>query len=110
MGRKDEGIQLMIDQLELNEKLLVNFQLGYEIFYENAGIYSFLGKKKLAYKYLEKFDETNRWEDKIYFIQMDPLFDNIRDDEEFKTIINKELEENRKIREEIARLEAAGEL
>jgi len=110
MGKKEEGIQLMNDQLELNENLLVNFQSGYTIFYDNAGIYSFLGKKKLAYKYLRKFDKSGRWQYRVYFIQLDPLFDNIRDDEEFKTIINKELEENRKIREEISRLETAGEL
>lgn len=109
-GRIDEGIKIMTDQLEQNEKLLVNFQVGYEIFYENAGIYAFLGNKKEAFKYLRKFDQSNRWEKKIDLIQIDPLFDNIRDEEEFKAIINRQLESTRKISEEVKRMEALGEL
>lgn len=100
----------MNDQTEVNEKLLVNFQGGHKIFYNNAAPYSYPGNKKLAFKYLKKFDGTNRWESNIYLIQMDPLFDNIREEPEIKSMIHKELEINRKIREEIARLEAEGEL
>jgi hypothetical protein len=110
MGRKDQGIKIMTDQLEQNEKLLVNFQVGYEIFYENAGIYAFLGNKKEAFKYLRKFDQSNRWEKKIDLIQIDPLFDNIREEEEFKAIINRQLTSTRKISKEVKRMEALGEL
>ena len=110
MGRKDEGIKIMRDQLRQNERLLVNFQVGYLILYENAGIYAFLGNKKQAFKYLRKFDESNRWERRIDLIQIDPLFDNIRGEEEFKVIINKVLAKKRKIREDVKRAEALGQL
>jgi hypothetical protein len=43
-------------------------------------------------------------------MQVDPLFDNIRDREEYKEIVNNRLAKNKSIREEIERLEAAGEL
>ena len=77
----------------------------------NAGIFSFLGEKEKAYEYLEKFEQSLSWPwGSVYYIQVDPLFDNIRDDEEFKFILNRALEEKARIREEIAQLEASGEL
>lgn len=111
VGREEKGIEMMELQLELNKKLLLNFQGAHAVYYEDAGIYAFLGKEKLALEYLKKFDSVNRWDDgKLHFIQRDPLFDNIREKEEFKKIINKRMEEIKEVREEVARLEAAGEL
>lgn len=111
VGREEKGIEMMEFQLELNKKLLLNFQGAHAVYYEDAGIYAFLGKEKLALEYLKKFDSVNRWDDgKLHFIQRDPLFDNIREKEEFKKIINKRMEEIKEVREEVARLEAAGEL
>lgn len=109
-GEKDQGIKIMKDQLKQNEKLLVNFQVGYEIFYENAGIHAFLGNNKKALKNLRKFDQSHRWEKKIDLIQIDPLFDGIRKEKEFKEMINKELVWKRKVRAEVKRLEDIGEL
>jgi hypothetical protein len=81
------------------------------VHYETAGIYSFLGESDLAIAYLRKFDSVNRWDDgKLHFIQRDPQFDNIRNHEDFKAIIKIKMEEVLAVREEVARLEAAGEL
>ena len=111
LGREEEAKAMMQKQLDLNEKLLVNYQRAHLVYYESAGIHSFLGDKQQAIVYLRKFDSINRWDDgKLHFIQRDPLFDNIREDVEFKEIVTRRLEENKRIREEIARLEAAGEL
>jgi hypothetical protein len=46
----------------------------------------------------------------IYLIQHDKLFDNLRNDKEFKDIVKKALDEKTKLREKIRKLEAAGEL
>ncbi len=111
MGREEKGIELMEYQLELNKNLLLNFQQAHAVYYEDAGIYAFLGKEELAFTYLRKFDSINRWDDgKLHFIQRDPQFDNIRENEEFKAIINKRMEQIKKAREEVSRLEASGEL
>jgi tetratricopeptide (TPR) repeat protein len=111
LGREEEAKAMMQKQLDLNEKLLVNYQRAHLVYYESAGIHSFLGDKQHAIVYLRKFDSINRWDDgKLHFIQRDPLFDNIREDVEFKEIVTRRLEENKRIREEIAMLQAAGEL
>jgi hypothetical protein len=79
-----------------------------------VGIYSFLGETDKAIKYLKRLDENypwgGFWESNIYLMQVDPLFDNLRDRQEYKEIVNNRLAENARIREEINRLEAAGEL
>ena len=111
MDKEAEGIEMMEYQLELNKKLLLNFQQAHGVYYEDAGIYAFLGKEELAFEYLRKFDSINRWDDgKLHFIHRDPQFDNIRENEEFKAIIKKRMEEIKRAREEVRRLEASGKL
>ena len=111
LGREAEGKELLYRQLDVNEELGTNFQLAYTIYYENAGIYATLGDEKQAIEYLIKFDSLNRWDDgRLDLIQIDPMFDNIREHQQFKDIIRSRREQNRHFREEIARLEAAGEL
>jgi tetratricopeptide (TPR) repeat protein len=111
LGRKEEGQKMMRKQLELNEKLLVNYQNAHGVYYESAGIYVMLGKEKEALETLHKFDSINRWDDgKLHFIMQDPMFNNIRETEAFKVIINKRMDEIRSVREEVARLETAGAL
>lgn len=111
LGREKEAREMLQYQLQLNEKLQKNFQRAHVVHYETAGIYSFLGESDLAIAYLKKFDSVNRWDDgKLHFIQRDPQFDNIRNHEDFKAIIKRKMEEVLAVREEVARLEAAGEL
>jgi TolB-like protein len=111
LGREKEAREMMEYQLELNEKLQKNFQRAHVVYYETAGIYSFLGESDLAIEYLKKFDSVNRWDDgKLHFIQRDPQFDNIRNQESFKAIIEKRMGEIYAVREEVARLEAEGKL
>ena len=111
LGRKKEGEELMQYQLELNEKLQEKYQRAHQVLYESAGIYSFLGDEEKALEHLMKFDSINRWDDgKLHFIQRDPQFDNIRETEEFKAIVNKRMADIQQAREEVSRLEAAGEL
>ena len=111
LGKKEEGIRLMEYQLKKNESLMLNYIGSYGVLYETAGIHSFLGNEEKAFEYLRIFDETNRWDDgKIYWIQSDPSFDNIRGKEEFKKIINKRLQERSNDRQKLAELEAKGEI
>ena len=111
LGREAEGKELLYRQLEVNEELETNFQSAHTIYYENAGIYATLGDEEQAIEYLIKFDSVNRWDDgKLDFIQIDSMFDNIREHEKFKEIIQGRLDQNQHFREELARLEAAGEL
>ena len=111
VGRVQEGIEMMKDQLKKNDDIVNNFQRKDEVLYSSAGICAFLGEKERAYKYLRGFDKSDiRWDSRVYLVQVDPLFDNIREDAEFKTLTNQVLEEHKRIREEIAKMELAGEL
>ena len=78
--------------------------------YQVVGIYSFLGETDKAIESLKILNGNYPWLHRIYRMQVDPLFDNIRDSEEYKEIVNTRLVANARIREEINRLEAAGEL
>ena len=103
-------MKIMKEQLKKNDEIVNNFQRKDEVLYSSAGICAFIGEKESAYEYLRRFDKSDiRWDSRVYLVQVDPLFDNIREDAEFKTIINQVLEEHKEIREEIAKMELAGE-
>ena len=75
--------------------------------YDYAGICALKGDKAKALEILRKWD----WQwGSPYLIQHDKLFDNIRNEKEFKVILQKALDEKRKLRERIRKMEENGEL
>ncbi len=74
--------------------------------YDYAGICAFKGDKQTAIKILRQF----KWDwGSPYLIQHDKLFDNIRNDKEFKDLVQKALDEKTKERNKIKQLEENGE-
>lgn len=97
---------MMKEQLQKNEKIIELGRGNYSALYDNAGIYSFLGESQKAIESLRKYDETSIWKSgNVYFIQVDPLFDNIRERSEYQEIVNNRLVANISIIEEINGLE-----
>jgi adenylate cyclase len=75
--------------------------------YDYAGICALNGDKEKAMSILRKWD----WQwGSPYLIQRDKLFDNIRNEKEFKDIVQKALDEKTMLREKIRKMEARGEL
>ncbi len=75
--------------------------------YDYAGICALNGDKEKALKILRKW----KWQwGSIYLIQHDKLFDNIRNEMEFKEIVQKALDEKTRLREKIRKMEEQGEL
>ena len=75
--------------------------------YDYAGICAMIGDKAKAMEILRKYD----WQwGSVYLIQHDKLFDNLRNDKEFKDLVQKALDEKSRLREKINRMEANGEL
>jgi len=73
-------------------------------------IYAFQGDKKLALKYLAEYAKrgfTWGWHD---FILIDPFFESLRGDPEFKAIVKQAQEEKAALREQVRDLEERGEL
>lgn len=100
-GKKPDFAQKLFDSSFAREK--VNHPISYDL----AGMYAYKGDKENAYRILK---EVN-WEWGMpYLIKVDPLFDNLRNDKEFKDIVQKALDEKTKQREKIRKMEDAGEL
>ncbi|HET6768967.1 MAG TPA: adenylate/guanylate cyclase domain-containing protein [Chitinophagaceae bacterium] len=75
--------------------------------YDYAGICALSGQKAKALDILSKFD----WQwGSLYLIQNDKLFDNVRNEKEFKDILRKAHDEKTKLREKIRKMEERGEL
>jgi hypothetical protein len=110
VGRTDEGMAIINYHLNrIEQRMDAGTASSGEVLHV-VGTYSFLGETDKAIEYLKILDENYPWVHRIYLLQVDPLFDNIRDREEYQEIVNNQLAKNKSIREEIARLEAAGEL
>jgi TolB-like protein/tetratricopeptide (TPR) repeat protein len=75
--------------------------------YDYAGICALNGEKEKAIQILRKWS----WDwGSLYLIQHDKLFDNIRNEKEFKEILQKALDEKKKLRDRIKKMEESGEL
>jgi len=110
VGRTDAGMSIINYYLQrIEQKMNAGTAESIEV-YNVTGIYSFLGKTDKAIEYLKILNKNFPWVHRIYMMQVDLLFDNIRDRREYKEIVKNRLAKNKNIREEIARLEASGEL
>jgi len=104
LGQKEEALK----QIELsNNYLLKSIQLGRMLSsggaaqYDIAGNYALLGNKEKAYEWLDKFDKFGwRWAS-IHFMEVDPLFDNLRSDAKFQTLLKRVLKEKKKIKAKV---------
>lgn len=75
--------------------------------YDLAGIYAFLGEKEKAYQIL--YEVADKLKDGLlWFIKVDPLFESLWDDQEFKDIITQQETKYAKIREELDQLREKG--
>ena len=100
-GKKTELAQQLFDSSFAREK--AQRPLNYDL----AGMYAYKGDKENAYRILKQINWP--W-GMPYLIKIDPLFDNLRNDKEFKEIVQKALDEKTKLREKIRKMEDAGEL
>ncbi len=104
LGQKEKAIR----QIELsNDYLLKSIQLGRVLGsggaaqYDLAANYALLGDKEKAYEWLNKFNKFGwRWAS-IHFIEVDPLFDNLRTDDRFQTLLTRVLKEKKKIKTKV---------
>jgi tetratricopeptide (TPR) repeat protein len=75
--------------------------------YDYAGICALNGEKEKALQILKQW----KWEwGSPYLVQHDKLFDNIRNEAEFKELVKKALDEKTKLRNRIKKMEENGDL
>ncbi|MFC2123809.1 adenylate/guanylate cyclase domain-containing protein [Bacteroidota bacterium] len=76
--------------------------------FDLAGIYALLGDKEKAYQLLHEMENEVFHGDLVWYMQVDPHFESLREDEEFKQIIQRQEKKFADIRAEIDRLEQEG--
>ena len=80
-----------------------------EAYYHLAAIYTIIGNNNKALEILREM-ENSKWTVHFLLMKANPHFDNLRENEEFNAMIQRQEKKFADIREEIYRLEAAGEL
>jgi tetratricopeptide (TPR) repeat protein len=109
-GRKEDALRLMNKSISIYKKLDSLGRINFAE-YDMAGVYAFMGDKKTAYEILNAWQQRTHWPwGSPYLIKIDPLFDNLRNDKEFKDLVQKALEEKTKLKEKIQKMEERGEL
>jgi TolB-like protein/Tfp pilus assembly protein PilF len=112
LGREKEAKEHFDKQIEYcKESIRLKRPYATWLRYQLAGTYAFLNEKEKAYQTLHDFEhEVLVGHLLLWYIQVDRLFENLWEDEEFKAIIQRQEKKYAEIRAEIDRLEAAGEL
>lgn len=112
LGKTKEAEEIFSEHIKKFESELDSAFLSPEIYL--ARIYAFKGEKDKALDYLERFTENRGfrglergWHD---FILIDPFFESLRDDPEFKAIVKQVQDEKATLREQVRRMEERGEL
>lgn len=85
-GNKVKGMEMMQRQIQINKRLIELNRPDYGLIYDLAGIYSYLGQKEEAYRWMDLFTEGEGWlkYGSVYsLVQIDPLFDSVREDPVF---------------------------
>ena len=91
-GYKEEADHFFDLQMEYCNNLINSgrpYAQTYYTYYDRAGIYAFRGEKEKAYSDLKIFNRRERqgyWF--VNLIKIDPLFEGIRDEPEFKQIVS----------------------
>lgn len=86
IGQEKRARQIFDDQMRIFEKEIDFGRAGRnDPYYNLAGICAFLGDKDQAYNYLKKYTFSSGLE---YYIERDPLFENLWEDDEFSKILD----------------------
>ena len=81
-------IDYCLDAIQLNRSYGTQLYAHYDL----ACVYSFLGEKDKAFRYLEELKEKKLYQKWfITYLKYDPLLDNIRDDPRFKSFLDQAL-------------------
>jgi TolB-like protein/Flp pilus assembly protein TadD len=111
-GKKDEAMEYFNRQISyctesINQKdPYGNGSAAYDL----AGVYAFLGNREEAYRWLREYEKLGFSSGIQEYIKVDPLFDNLRNDEEFKEIVKRANDKAAEIRAKIKKMEEKGEI
>ena len=97
-GEKNKSEKLFNEHFAMLEKTVKEGKSRFGLEYDLAGAYAFLGDKEKAFYWLNKMPYNALI---TIFIQIDPLFDSIRNEPQFQTILEKQNRDREEIRKVI---------
>jgi tetratricopeptide (TPR) repeat protein len=107
-GKSDEAMEyfnLQIDyckeSIDSKDDLYGKLNAAYDL----AGVYALLGMKEEAIRWLTEYERLGFIAGMHEYIKTDPLFDNLRNDEEFKEIVSRANEKAAALRAELQEME-----
>ncbi|MFC2124380.1 adenylate/guanylate cyclase domain-containing protein [Bacteroidota bacterium] len=112
LNRKEEAKGLFEKEIELNNetiRLNRNYSLWGAKFF-NAEVYAIIGEKEKAYQLLHEIENEIFLGFMVWEMQVNPMFESLREDEEFKQIIQRQEKKFADIRAEVDKLEEEGVL
>ena len=111
-GKKEQASEEFLKHMEVCESSIRSGGLYGQTLaaYDLAGINAFLGDKNLAYKWLREYARDGFIYGLHKYITVDPLFESLWVEQEFKNIVRQQETKFGKIRTEIDQLELKGEL
>jgi len=111
-GKKEEAMEYFNLQIEFCNESIRNkdpYGIG-NAAYHLAGVYAVLGNKEEAYKWLREYEKLGFNMGIHEYIKVDIMFDNLRNDDEFKEIVKRANDKANEIRARINEMEEQGEL
>jgi tetratricopeptide (TPR) repeat protein len=108
LGRKEEAEKIFKEQIKRLESELDKEDRN--TYLNLARIFAFRAEKKEALVYLKKYAEKGFKYGQHDFILIDPFFESLRDDPEFKAIVRQAQEEKAALRAQFREMEERGEL
>ena len=109
MGKKEEARKYFNDQITtLEESKKLGRAIAYN--YDFAATYAFLGQEEKAIQFLRSHQKVGFNYGIEYYIMVDPLFEKLRNNKEFKEIVEGEQAKKAEIRAQVKALEMKGEL
>ncbi|MCH7514764.1 MAG: tetratricopeptide repeat protein, partial [Bacteroidetes bacterium] len=102
LGKREKAVESFNRHIDWN---LAELESGNDFFYRRAAVYAFLDRREEAIEALQEQTLGN-----ADFILIDPMFENLWEEEEFQNLVAKAQAEMAEIRDEIRQMEAEGEL
>lgn len=101
-GKEKEGLSIMETYRDtlissINRKEIKAMAIGE--YYDLATIYSCLGQKKEALKWMRKAKDTEGAFFRLDYLNSDPMLENLRDEPEFQQMMTEKIEEDEHIRQ-----------
>jgi len=111
-GQEEKAFQQIQEKIKYSYEVLEqkSFVEAGGIFYDLVRLNALMGNKEEALKYLEKLEQAGYAFGSLSWAMVDPLLEDLRDEPEFSTLIEKGWEKKWELQEQVRKLDAEQDL